>query len=79
MSRALFVIFISLILAIFLGIGVHDVKLLVKENEQLRKDIDTLTDNNLILKLDLDKQYFIIDQIRELHPKEVQRIENETE
>ena len=81
MSRALFVIFISLIviLSIFLGITTYDVKHLVKENEQLKKELDTLSDNNLILKLDLDKQYFIIDQVRDLHPKEVDNIIKDTE
>lgn len=81
MARALFVIFISLILilSVFLGYSTYNVHYLVKKNEALEKVLDSVRDDNYLLKMNLDKQVFIIDQVHEIHPKEVDKIINETE
>ena len=81
MARSLFIIFILTIitLSVFLGYSSYNVHYLVKTNEKAVKLTDSLREDNEMLKMNLDKQIFIIDQIHELHPKEVDNIINDTE
>lgn len=81
MSRLLFLIFVCLILilSVFLGYSTYNVHYLVKRNENVEKVLDSVREDNYLLKMNLDKQIFIIDQLHELHPKDVDKVLNETE
>jgi archaellum component FlaG (FlaF/FlaG flagellin family) len=81
MARSIFILFIVaiIILATFLGYSTYNVHYLIKVNEKTSKTLDSLRDENEMLKMNLDKQIFIINQIQELHPKEVTQIINDTE
>jgi hypothetical protein len=81
MTRALFLIFICLILilSVFLGYSTYNVHYLVKRNEKVEKVLDSVREDNNLLKMNLDKQIFIIDQIHEIYPKQVDNILNDTE
>jgi len=81
MSRVLFVVFVAIIivLSVFLGYSTYNVHYLVKANERAEKTLDSLKADNEFLKMNLDKQIFIIDQIHDLYPKQVDKIVNDTE
>ena len=51
----------------------------MKRNENIEKVLDSVRDDNYLLKMSLDKQIFIIDQLHDLHPKDVDKVLNETE
>jgi len=81
MSRALFLIFacVIVVLFVFLGYSTYNVHYLVKRNEHVEKVLDSVREDNYLLKMSLDKQIFIIDQLHDLHPKDVDKVLNETE
>jgi len=81
MSRVLFIVFVTtiIVLSIFLGYSTYNVHYLVKANEKVEKTLDSLKADNEFLKMNLDKQIFIIDQIHDLYPKQVDKIEKDTE
>ena len=81
MSWALFLIFVCLIivLSVFLGYSTYNVHYLVKRNEKVEKVLDSVREDNYLLKMSLDKQIFIIDQLHDIHPSDVDKVINETE
>ena len=81
MLRAIFVILsaVIVVLALFLGVTTYDLHYMVKHAEQSQKKLDSLSGEIDIMRLNVDRMDFIINQIREKHPKEVDQIINETE
>lgn len=51
----------------------------MKRNENIEKVLDSVRDDNYLLKMSLDKQIFIIDQLHDIHPKDVDKVLNDTE
>jgi cell division protein FtsB len=81
MSRLLFVVFffVIVVLSLFLGYSTYNVHYLVKANEKAEKTLDSIKADNEFLKMNLDKQIFIIEQLQDIYPKQVDKIIKETE
>ena len=81
MLRAIFVILCALIivLATFVFVESYDLHYMVKQVESSHAKIDSLNGELQVMRLNVDRMDFIINQIREKHPKEVDDIINDTE
>ena len=81
MLRVIFVILCAVILVLmfFLGAVTYDLHYVLKENERKQAKIDSVMGELDIMRLNVDRMDFIINQIRDKHTKEVDDIINETE
>ena len=81
MLRTIFVILsaVIVVLVIFLGATSYDLHYMVRLNEANKAKIDSLEGEAEIMRMNVDRLDFIVNQIREKHPKEVDDIMNETE
>ena len=81
MARSVFVLFsvaIIILFALLLASAVETEKL-VKKVEQNTFLIDSLQSECTIKDITIGRSEYIIDQLNELHPSDVKKIESETE
>jgi len=81
MARVVFLSFICAILILcFISINLM-VKVSNKKAQLIHQSqiIDSLVSENTALEIEAGRLQFIIDQVKELHSKEIEKIENDTE
>ena len=81
MARVVFLSFICAILILcFISINLM-VKVTNKRTQLIHQSqiIDSLVSENTALEIEAGRLQFIIDQVKELHPKEIEKIESDTE